>query len=68
MEALSLEKVFDLLGTRSVPGNPKQLDALCRRLAELVKLNGEPWVRANRRRLLDEWRVAVGYRNPDRSH
>jgi hypothetical protein len=59
MEALSLEKVFDLLGTRRVPGDPKQLRALRLRLAELAELNGEPWIRENRRRLLDQWKKAV---------
>jgi hypothetical protein len=59
MEALSLEQVFDLLGTRRVPGEPPQLRALAIRLAELIELNGEAWVRVNRCRLLAEWKRAV---------
>lgn len=59
MEALSREEVYDLLGTRRVPGDARQLRALAVRLAELIDLNGEPWVRENRKRLLAEWKRAV---------
>ena len=59
MQALPLEKVFDLLGTTAVPGNPKELKALCVRLAELLDLNGEQWIRDHRQKLLDQWKNAV---------
>ena len=55
MAGLSLEKVFDLLGTDSIPGSEKERDILCIRIRELVDMNGEKWVRQNRRKLLDEW-------------
>ena len=59
MEALSLEKVCELLGTTEIPGNEKELDVLRSRMGELLELNGEDWIRENRRMLLDQWqRVA----------
>jgi hypothetical protein len=59
MEALSLEKVCELLGTTEIPGNEKELDVLRTRMGELLELNGEDWIRENRRMLLDQWqRVA----------
>jgi hypothetical protein len=59
MAGLCLEKVFDLLKTESIPGSPKELDILCIRIRELVEMNGEEWVRQNRRKLLDEWDYVV---------
>ena len=59
MKALSLDKVRELLGTAEVPGNERELDALCTRLGELLELNGEGWIRENRRMLLDQWRRVV---------
>jgi hypothetical protein len=64
MRALSLEKVFELLGTRNIPGNSSELGVLSQRLAELRELNGEPWILENRATLLDQWRrVAKGNTN-----
>jgi len=59
MEALSLEKVCELLGTAEIPGTEKELDVLRTRLGELLELNGERWIRKNRRMLLDQWRQIV---------
>jgi hypothetical protein len=59
MKALSLEKVQDLLGTAEIPGNAKELDVLRTRLGELLDLNGEDWIRENRRMLLDQWQRVV---------
>jgi len=59
MEALSLEMVCELLGTAEVPGTEKQLAVLRTRLGELLELNGERWIRKNRRMLLDQWRQIV---------
>jgi len=59
MGALSLEKVRELLGTTAIPGNEKELQVLAVRLGELLELNGEDWIRANRRMLLDQWQRVV---------
>ena len=36
-------------------GSPAELDVLCTRIGDLVRLNGEDWVKENRERLLREW-------------
>jgi len=59
MGMLSLEKVRELLGTTAIPGNRKELQVLAVRLGELLELNGEDWIRANRRMLLDQWQRVV---------
>ena len=59
MKTLNLKKVYTLLGTRSLPGSEKELQILCTRITELVKLNGEKWVEENRQKLLDEWTYIV---------
>ena len=59
MNLLSLEKVFDLLGNRQIPGSAKELEKLCIRIRELVDANGEDWVRENRHELLLEWDYIV---------
>jgi hypothetical protein len=59
MGVLSLEKVHELLGTTTIPGNAKELQALAVRMGELLELNGEDWVRENRRMLLDQWQRVV---------
>jgi hypothetical protein len=59
METLLLGKVCELLGTTEIPGSEKELDVLCTRIGELLELNGEVWIRENRRMLLDQWRQIV---------
>ena len=59
MGALSMEKVGELLGTTDLAGNAQERQVLAVRIAELVELNGEEWVRENRRMLLDQWRRVV---------
>jgi hypothetical protein len=59
MGALSLEKVCELLGTTELPGDEQQGQILAVRIEELLELNGEDWVRENRRMLLDQWRRVV---------
>jgi len=59
MNDLSLDEVFELLGTRDIPGSAKELARLCIRIRELVESNGERWVRENRRMLLFEWQYIV---------
>ena len=59
MIELSLETVFDLLGTRDIPGSAKELEKLCIRVRELVALNGDQWVKDNRQSLIDEWECIV---------
>ena len=63
MEALTPDKLAELLGTRQIPGSDKERAVLCIRIGELVALNGEKWVRQNQKRLLDEWSVVVSNRN-----
>jgi hypothetical protein len=61
MEALTLSKLMELLGTDEIPGSENERAILCVRVGELVSMNGERWVRRNRKRLLDEWsRVVAG--------
>ena len=59
MKALSLEQVCDLLGQSDIPGSAKELEKLCIRIHELVKANGEDWVRQNRQKLYLEWEYIV---------
>jgi hypothetical protein len=59
MKTLNLEKVYTLLDTRNIPGSEKELEILCTRISELVRLNGEKWVEENRQKLLEEWRYIV---------
>ncbi len=59
MKTLNLKKVYTLLDTRNIPGSEKELDILCTRVTELVRLNGEKWIEENRQKLLEEWRYIV---------
>ena len=59
MSVLSLEKVRELLGTTEIPGDRREIDVLCVRMGELLELNGEQWIRANRRLLLEQWQRVV---------
>ena len=59
MTELSLEKVRDLLGQCDIPGSVNELEKFRTRINELVKLNGEEWVRDNRQKLLSEWEYIV---------
>jgi hypothetical protein len=59
MGVLSLEKVCELLGTAEIPGDEKELEVLRIRMGELSELNGEEWIRENRRMLLDQWKRVV---------
>ncbi|MDJ0804063.1 MAG: hypothetical protein QNI89_19810 [Desulfobacterales bacterium] len=52
---MHLEKVLEILEKESVGGSPTELEALCTRIGDLVRMNGEDWVKANRKRLLREW-------------
>ncbi len=52
---MHLEKVMEILGRETVDGSPAELEVLCTRIGELVRMNGEDWVKANRERLLSEW-------------
>jgi hypothetical protein len=62
MPELSLEKVSDLLGTKDLPGSENELKILCVRIRELLEMNGEDWVRQNRKKLLDEWKCIIQQR------
>lgn len=55
------EKLYDLLGTRGIPGTSEELKILCVRVKELLEMNGEEWVRENRQKLLSEWEYALRY-------
>lgn len=59
MAALSLEEVRELLRTSALPGNEKELEALRIRIRELLELNGEEWIHANREMLLEQWQFVV---------
>jgi len=59
VSALSLEKVYELLGTTEIPGERRETEVLCIRMGELLDLNGETWIRENRCMLLEQWRSVV---------
>jgi hypothetical protein len=59
MKELSLVKVYVLLGQSDIPGSATELEKLRTRINELVRLNGEDWVRDNRQKLLSEWEYIV---------
>ena len=59
MAEVSLEKLYELLETRDIPGSERELQKLCIRIRELIELNGEDWVKDNRVKLLFEWDYAV---------
>jgi hypothetical protein len=63
MKALTLEKVFELLGTSDLAGSEKERQVLCVRIAELAELNGEEWIKINRAKLLAEWDTIVRHRS-----
>jgi hypothetical protein len=52
---MRLEKVLEILDREAVDGTPAELDVLCTRIGDLVRMNGEDWVKAERERLLSEW-------------
>ncbi len=56
---MQLEKVLAILDREAVDGSPAELDVLCTRIGDLVRMNGEDWVKANRERLLREWDAIV---------
>lgn len=59
MPKLSFEAAAELLGTRDIPGNEREIAALCTRLGELLALNGEAWIRSHREMLIAQWRQVV---------
>jgi len=50
---------LELLGEPDLPGSREQLQVLCGRVQELVRLKGEAWVRDHRSDLLSQWRAAL---------
>ena len=56
---MRMETVRNLLDQDYISGSPKELEVLCTRIGDLVRMNGEAWVRANRDRLLREWESIV---------
>ncbi len=50
-----LEKLYDRLGTRDIPGTESELNILAQRIKELARLNGEAWILENRENLLKQW-------------
>ena len=59
MKIPATKKIYDLLGTRQIPGNPDQLYKLRVRIGDLMRMNGKDWVRKNRQELLREWEYAL---------
>ena len=56
---MQIEQVRKYLGREHIAGSPQELEVLCTRIADLVRMNGEAWVTANRERLLREWETIV---------
>ena len=60
MESLTDLQLKEILGTHKIAGTPEQVKVLSVRVAELMNLNGEQWVRNNAQRLLAQWQYALG--------
>ena len=58
-----LDKLYDRLGTRNIPGTESELKILAKRMEELARLNGEEWIRENCERLLQQWEWTRCYLN-----
>ena len=58
---MPLEKLFERLGRRDIPGTPDELARLSVRIEELAQLNGEEWIREHRDMLLAQWEKARCY-------
>ena len=56
---MRIEAVRVLLDQEHISGSPQELEVLCTRIGDLVRLNGETWVKTNRERLLREWDAIV---------
>jgi hypothetical protein len=56
---MRIEEVQALLGRERIDGTAQELEVLCIRMGDLVRLNGEAWVVANRDRLLREWKTIL---------
>lgn len=56
---MRIEEVQTLLGRERIDGTAQELEVLCTRMGDLVRLNGEAWVVANRDRLLREWETIL---------
>ena len=61
MAAISESKAMELLGNAQIPGTAEQRQKLFIRIGELVKMNGEQWIRDNREQLLQEWELIIGH-------
>ena len=59
---MRMTTVQDLLGQEHISGSPQELEVLCTRIGDLVRMNGEAWVRTHRERLLREWETIVQMR------
>ena len=53
------EKALQLLETDEIPGRPSQQEKFFIRILELAEVNGEDWVRAHRRILIEQWNQAL---------
>ena len=58
-----LEKLYERLGTRNIPGTDEALKIFAGRIEELVRLNGEAWLIENRENLLKQWAWTRCYLN-----
>ena len=58
-----LEKLYDRLGTRNIPGTDEELTILAGRIEDLVRLNGKAWLMENRENLLKQWAWTRCYLN-----
>ena len=56
---MRIEEVQALLGQERIDGTAQELEVLCTRMGDLVRLNGKAWVVANRDRLLREWETIL---------
>ena len=61
MGPLTELQLKEILGTHDIAGTPEQIKDFSIRIAELMNLNGEQWVRNNAQRLLAQWYCALGH-------
>ncbi|MBW1697849.1 MAG: hypothetical protein JRH18_19975 [Deltaproteobacteria bacterium] len=52
---LTLEDVYELLGTKDIPGDDHELKVLTNWTEDLIKRNGTNWIKEHRDLLLNQW-------------
>jgi len=56
---MQIEAIMELLECDTLPGSAREQEVLGIRISDLVRLNGEAWVKEHRRQLVQEWETIV---------